>query len=59
MEPNAYFDAVDDNMDQDLQLNIDRIYITELQRNNLKLFVYFLFCLLNDMSMRREQFKAV
>ena len=43
MEPNAYFDAVDDNMDQDLQLNIDRIYITELQRNNLKLFVYFVF----------------
>jgi len=30
MEPNAYFDAVDDNIDQELQqneLNIDRIYI--------------------------------
>ena len=30
MEPNAYFDAVDDNIDQELQqneVNIDRIYI--------------------------------
>ena len=30
MEPNAYFDAVDDNIDQELQQNepnIDRIYI--------------------------------
>ena len=29
MEPNAYFDAVDDNIDQELQQNepnIDRIY---------------------------------
>ena len=30
MEQNAYFDAVDDNIDQKLQQNIDRIYITEL-----------------------------
>ena len=30
MEQNAYFDAVDDNIDQELQQNIDRIYITEL-----------------------------
>ena len=31
MEPNAYFDAVDDNIDQELQQNepnIDRIYIS-------------------------------
>ena len=30
MEPNAYFDAVDDNIDQELQQNepnIDKIYI--------------------------------
>ena len=30
MEPNAYFDAVDDNIDQELQqneVNLDRIYI--------------------------------
>ena len=30
IEQNAYFDAVNDNIDQELQQNIDIIYIMEL-----------------------------